>query len=90
VTAVPFSGPGAVSRLRFSAFRRARALLSAAVTPYRASLLRLLDMPLAVLGTGLVDWAAFHVDQGAGLLVTGLSLWLVEHLIADDDTNGTA
>ncbi len=61
------------------------AVVSAVVTPHRASLTRLRDMPLSLAGTGLVDWAAFHLNTGVGLLATGLSLWLVEHLISDDD-----
>jgi hypothetical protein len=58
---------------------------AAALTPHKASLARLADMPLAVIGTGLIDWSAFRVDQGVGLLATGISLWIVEHLIADSD-----
>lgn len=52
--------------------------------PHKASLARLWDMPLTVIGTGLVDFAAFHVAHGWGWLVTGVSLAVVEHLISDD------
>jgi hypothetical protein len=47
-------------------------------------------MPLAVAGTGFIDFAAFHVNHGVGWLVLGVSLWIVEHLVADDDGPGTA
>jgi hypothetical protein len=69
--------------------RKARDLFATAaaraVSPHRASLLRLLDMPLAVLGTGFIDFSAFHVAHMLGWLVTGVSLWIVEHMIADTD-----
>lgn len=55
-----------------------------AVAPHRASLARLADIPLTIAGTGCVDFAAFHVAHGWGWLITGLSLVLLEHLIADD------
>lgn len=57
---------------------------AAAVRPHKASVARLADMPLAVLGTGGIDFSAFHVNHGVGWLVLGVSLWVVEHLIADD------
>lgn len=40
-------------------------------------------MPLALLGTACIDFAAFHWHV-LGWLVTGVSLWLIEHMIADD------
>lgn len=54
-----------------------------AVTPHKAAIRRLADIPLTVLGIGCVDFAAFHVAHGWGWLVTGISLVLLEHLIAD-------
>ncbi len=45
-------------------------------------------MPLTLIGTGCVDFSAFHVSHGLGFLVSGLSLYLVEHMIADDDEPG--
>jgi hypothetical protein len=59
--------------------------LSVVVAPHKASLARMLDMPLAVIGTALFDWAFFGWSQMAGLIVTGLSLWLLEYLIADPE-----
>lgn len=55
-----------------------------AVTPHRAALANLKDMPLTVLGTGSVDFAAFHYVHMIGWLVTGVSLFVVEHVIADE------
>lgn len=60
------------------------ALATAAATPHRAALANLAHMPLTVAGVGCVDYAAFHLAGGWGWLVTGLSLLLVEHLIADE------
>lgn len=57
----------------------------AVTAPHRASLKRLAEMPLTVIGTGCIDFASFHVNHGIGFLVTGISLFFVEHMIADDD-----
>jgi hypothetical protein len=89
MVAIPASAGSTPARARWhSRLQRAldagRSAAVAALTPHRASLLRLLDMPLAVIGTGCIDFAAWHVDHGVGWLVTGVSLWVVEHLIADD------
>lgn len=56
---------------------------SAVLTPHKASVKRLAEMPLSVLGTGGIDFSAFHVNHGVGFLVLGVSLWVIEHLIAD-------
>ena len=55
-----------------------------AITPHKAALGRLADIPLTVAGIGCIDFAAFHIAHGWGWLVTGASLILLEHLIADD------
>lgn len=59
-------------------------MVLAAVSPRRATLSRLLDYPLAVLGTGAIDFAAFrwHV---LGWLVLGISLWTWNVILADDE-----
>jgi len=85
VTAVPFRAPGVMARSRDALTKRAAGALSAVVKPHRASLRRLAEMPLSVIGTGCMDFAAFHVDHGVGFLVAGISLWVIEHLISDDD-----
>lgn len=80
----------AVPRARF--FSRAgssvgRTIAAAAgkvLSPHKASLLRLLDIPLTVLGVASIDFASFHWHV-LGWVVTGVSLVVVEHLIADDD-----
>lgn len=54
------------------------------VAPHRPALANLASMPLTAAGFGLVDFAAFHIAHGWGWLVTGLSLVLLEHLIADE------
>ena len=55
------------------------------VAPHKASLRNLAAMPLTVLGYASIDFAAFHLAHGWGWLVTGLSLILLEHQIADED-----
>lgn len=47
--------------------------------------MNLVHMPLSVLGTASVDFAAFHVNHGIGWFVTGASLFVLERMIADDD-----
>lgn len=58
--------------------------LGSLVRPHQAALANLAHMPLTVLGAGCIDFAAFHVAHGWGWLVTGISLVLLEHLIADE------
>lgn len=55
------------------------------VTPHKAVLRNLGDIPLTVAGIAGVDFAAFHWAHSWGWLVTGLSLMYAEHLIADED-----
>lgn len=94
--AVVTDAPGTRDRGRW--LRKARELTGTvaktvgrvALTPHKASLLRLTEMPLSVIGYGLADFAAFHVDHGVGWLATAVSLIVIEHLIADDDTDGRA
>lgn len=59
-----------------------------AIAPHRASLARLADIPLSLAGTAGIDFAAFHVSHGVGWLVLGASLWVIEHMIADDGPGG--
>ena len=61
-----------------------------AVSPHKASLARLADIPLTVLGVAAIDFASFHYVHMIGWLMTGVSLVILEHLIADpDDPAGT-
>jgi hypothetical protein len=59
-------------------------LAASAIRPHKTSLKRLTEMPLTVAAVPCVDYAAFHLAHGWGWLVTGLSLVIVEHLIADE------
>lgn len=61
------------------------AALRAAINPHRAALTNLTRIPLTAIGTGCVDYAAFHLGTGWGWLVTGVSLVLLEHVIADEE-----
>lgn len=55
-----------------------------AVSPHKAALANLASIPLTVAGAGCVDFAAFHYIHMIGWAVTGISLVVVEHLIADE------
>jgi len=73
------------------ALRRAGGVLGVLLTavkiaarPHKASLARLWDIPLTVLGVAGIDFAAFHAGHGWGWLVTGVSLVVVENMIADE------
>jgi hypothetical protein len=72
-------------RTRLSAIRSSVTNASRALArPHTASLKRLADMPLTVVGTAGIDFAAFHLAHGWGWLVTGVSLLVVEQMIADE------
>lgn len=75
------------SRLTTLTIRAAAAIGAAAqrvTSPHKAAVANLLHIPLTVTGTACIDYAAFHLGAGWGWLVTGLSLVLVEHIIADE------
>lgn len=55
------------------------------LTPNRAALRRLAEMPLTCVAVGMIDTAAWQAPAWVGWLVTGLSLMFVEHLISDDE-----
>ena len=78
------------SRLKAMLSHTARTAVRAVVAPHRASLARLWDIPLTVLGTAGIDFASFHVNHGVGFLVTGLSLLVIEHMISDSDDGSAA
>lgn len=72
-------------------FALASALISAltltgkaAIAPHKASLANLWSIPLTVAGVGCVDTGVFFASVVAGWIVTGLSLILLEHVIADE------
>lgn len=55
------------------------------VSPHKNSLRNLSQIPLTATGVGFMDFAAFHLAHGWGWLVTGISLVIVEHIIADGE-----
>lgn len=69
-----------LSRLRKEAGRAAGRLL----TPAKPVLTNLASIPFTLAGFGCIDFAAFHLAHGWGWLVTGGSLMLLEHMIADE------
>lgn len=79
------AAPRALGRFLRNLREMAGNVASAVVTPHKASVRRLAEMPLSVIGTGGIDFSAFQVNHGVGFLVLGVSLWVVEHLISDPD-----
>lgn len=71
--------------LAVTAASAARAVTVMAVKPHKAALANLKAIPLTVAGTASIDFAAFHIAHGWGFLITGVSLIILEHIIADED-----
>lgn len=78
-------GRGRITAVLTSVRERATSAAARLIAPHTASLTNLRDIPLTVAGTGSIDFAAFHLAHGWGWLVTGISLILLEHIIADDE-----
>jgi hypothetical protein len=79
------------SRKPFPPFTLALTLMAAAlalgariIAPHKASLASLWSIPLTVLGIGAIDTGVFLASAVAGWIVLGLSLVLLEHMIADE------
>lgn len=53
-------------------------------SPRSASLANLRKMPFTVAGLGCIDMGVFTASTVAGWIVTGLSLMLLEYMIADE------
>ena len=67
-----------------AAGRACRRIATAAVLPHRAALANLRAIPLTAAGAASIDFAAFHIGHGWGWLATGISLVILEHIIADE------
>ena len=61
-----------------------------ALSPHKASVKRLAEMPLSVLGTASIDFAGFHLAHGWGWLLLGASLFVLESMISDDNDGRSA
>lgn len=72
-------------RIRSGAMVAVALVTTVLLTPNRAALRRLAEMPLTVVAIGFIDTAAWQAPTWVGWLVTGLSLMFMEHLISDDD-----
>lgn len=64
--------------------RKVKAAALSASHAARPVLANLLSIPLTVAGIGCIDAACFAGNLIAGLAVTGVSLIVLEHLIADE------
>jgi hypothetical protein len=76
--------PSWLGKLAKSALSFVTTVASKALTPAKPVLANLAHIPLTVAGTGCIDYASFHLGGGWGWLVTGLSLLVLEHLVADE------
>lgn len=65
--------------------RRLAAAADRFVRAGRPAAVNLAKLPLTAAGLACMDFAAFHLAHGWGWLVTGVSLVVLEHLIADED-----
>ena len=61
-----------------------RAFAQRVASPHRAALANLMSMPLTLAGAGCIDTGVFYASTVAGWIITGLSLVVLEHLIADE------
>jgi hypothetical protein len=71
-------------RRPFRAHRAVAVLAGCLVRPHRAALANLASMPLTVAGAACINIGVFTASVIAGWIVTGVSLVLLEHLIADE------
>lgn len=51
---------------------------------YMVSVKNMQSIPLTIAGIGFIDWAAFFIATGVGLFAIGISLIVIEYLIADE------
>lgn len=51
---------------------------------YVTSLKNMQSIPLTIAGIGFIDCSAFFIATGVGLFVIGVSLIVLEYLIADE------
>ena len=52
--------------------------------PGRVVLASVASVPLTTIGLACIDYGVFLASQVAGFIVTGISLILLEHVIADE------
>lgn len=62
----------------------ARKFFAKILSPARPALLNLVSIPLTVAGIGFIDTGVFIASTVAGWIVTGVSLLVLEHMIADE------
>lgn len=64
--------------------RRIAAAAAYVTRPHKAAISNLLHVPFTAAGAACIDYAGFHLGAGWGWLITGVSLIVVEHIIADE------
>lgn len=74
--------PGRLNTMTRATIRATTSIIQRIGRP--AAIRNLIHMPLSLTGTALIDTAAYHLGTGWGLLATGASLWILEHIAADE------
>jgi hypothetical protein len=64
--------------------RRGNRFVTGLLTPARPVLANLASIPLTVAGWACIDAGMFAANTVAGLIVTGITLMVLEHQIADE------
>ncbi len=64
--------------------KRARKFLARILNLAKPVLANLASIPLTVAGTACIDIGVFTANVVAGWIVTGISLVILEHLLADE------
>lgn len=79
-----------MNQARYRKYKRnfltsSKKFLAKKIAPRTGWLRNLFSIPLTATGAGFIDFAAFHLDHGWGWLVTGISLIVLEAVIADEE-----
>ena len=75
----------AVSAAARAALSALSSALSVLMSPHKASLARLWQMPLTAAAAGMLDYAGFQLPGAWGFVTAAISLVVLEHLISDGD-----
>jgi len=84
MTAQPWAPAVLRGKAKPSAAHRGMAKVLSWLRPGRAALASVASVPLTTIGLACIDYGVFLASQVAGFIVTGISLILLEHVIADE------
>jgi hypothetical protein len=81
---VPGINPARVRSWLHHGWSKTRSGASRSAHAARPVLLNVLSIPLTIAGVGCIDAGVFMANTIAGMIFTGVSLIVLEHLIADE------